>query len=313
MADACGPIDRRSSRPAHPHGRVRRHSRMSSRSSSTSPGGATSTSSRSRITNGSTRRSPAGRSPQDRGLAVDVVVGEEVTTLGGHLLALFVERRDPAVPLARAHDRRHPRGRRHRHPGPPARPLSAVRPGLGPSAPPRRSGRRRPARRARDLQPDGARAAVARSGRALRRRSRTRPRRQQRRARARRRRDAAGRRFRRPDSATCGRPSRRARPTTAARSTARPVSSGSFGQQLRKRAIDARDELAGRVRRDGTGRDHGYPGGRARPPRYDPGPDGGREDRPRLPVHLPGQRRASPSTSGSCTRTSACAATTSGS
>jgi predicted metal-dependent phosphoesterase TrpH len=43
-----------------------------------------------------------------------------------------------------------------------------------------------------------------------------------------------------------------------------------FRRQLAKRACDARDELAGRVRRDGTGRDHGYPGGRARPPRYDP-------------------------------------------
>jgi predicted metal-dependent phosphoesterase TrpH len=48
-----------------------------------------------------------------------------------------------------------------------------------------------------------------------------------------------------------------------------------FGRQLRKRAVDARDELAGRVRRDGTGRDHGYPGGRARPPRYDPGASAG--------------------------------------
>ena len=45
---------------------------------------------------------------------------------------------------------------------------------------------------------------------------------------------------------------------------------GVFGRQLRKRAVDARDEVRGRVRRDGTGRDHGYPGGRARPPRYDP-------------------------------------------
>ena len=43
-----------------------------------------------------------------------------------------------------------------------------------------------------------------------------------------------------------------------------------FGQQLRKRAVDARDEIGGRIRRDGTGRDHGYPGGRARPPRYEP-------------------------------------------
>jgi predicted metal-dependent phosphoesterase TrpH len=44
---------------------------------------------------------------------------------------------------------------------------------------------------------------------------------------------------------------------------------GVFKQQLRKRARDARDEVRGRVRRDGTGRDHGYPGGRARPPAFD--------------------------------------------
>jgi len=43
-----------------------------------------------------------------------------------------------------------------------------------------------------------------------------------------------------------------------------------FGRQLRKRGRDARDEFGGRIRRDGTGRDHGYPGGRARPPRYEP-------------------------------------------
>ncbi len=45
---------------------------------------------------------------------------------------------------------------------------------------------------------------------------------------------------------------------------------GVFGQQLRKRAVDARDEVVGRVRRSGTGRDHGYPGGRSRPPKFDP-------------------------------------------
>ncbi len=52
---------------------------------------------------------------------------------------------------------------------------------------------------------------------------------------------------------------------------------GTFGQQLRKRGRDARAEVAGRVRRDGTGRDHGYPGGHLRPPRYDTrgGPDAG--------------------------------------
>ena len=45
-----------------------------------------------------------------------------------------------------------------------------------------------------------------------------------------------------------------------------------FGRQLRKYGRDVRDEVRGRVRRDGTGRDHGYPGGRARPPRYEPEP-----------------------------------------
>lgn len=43
-----------------------------------------------------------------------------------------------------------------------------------------------------------------------------------------------------------------------------------FGRQLRKYSRDARAELRGRIRRDGTGRDHGYPGGHLRPPRYDP-------------------------------------------
>jgi predicted metal-dependent phosphoesterase TrpH len=43
-----------------------------------------------------------------------------------------------------------------------------------------------------------------------------------------------------------------------------------FGGQLRKYSRDWRDDIVGRVRRDGTGRDHGYPGGTLRPPRYDP-------------------------------------------
>lgn len=48
---------------------------------------------------------------------------------------------------------------------------------------------------------------------------------------------------------------------------------GTFGRQLRKYGRDIRDELGGRIRRDGTGRDHGYPGGRLRPPRFEH-PDG---------------------------------------
>jgi len=46
---------------------------------------------------------------------------------------------------------------------------------------------------------------------------------------------------------------------------------GTFSRQLRKYARDARAETGGRIRRDGTGRDHGYPGGTQRPPRYDAG------------------------------------------
>ena len=53
---------------------------------------------------------------------------------------------------------------------------------------------------------------------------------------------------------------------------------GTFGQQIRKRGRDVRDEFHGRLRRDGTGRDHGYPGGRLRPPHFDvPDPDDGRQ------------------------------------
>ena len=43
-----------------------------------------------------------------------------------------------------------------------------------------------------------------------------------------------------------------------------------FGRQLRKRGRDAKAEVAGRIRRDGSGRDHGYPGSTRRPPVFDP-------------------------------------------
>ena len=42
-----------------------------------------------------------------------------------------------------------------------------------------------------------------------------------------------------------------------------------FGRQLRKYGRDARAEVLGRVRRDGSGRDLGYPGGTRRPPLLD--------------------------------------------
>ncbi len=43
-----------------------------------------------------------------------------------------------------------------------------------------------------------------------------------------------------------------------------------FGRQLAKYGRGWRDGVAGLVRRDGTGRDLGYPGGRQRPARFDP-------------------------------------------
>ena len=45
---------------------------------------------------------------------------------------------------------------------------------------------------------------------------------------------------------------------------------GVFAQQLRKYGRDARDEVRGRLLRTGKGRDHGYPGGQLRPPRFHP-------------------------------------------
>jgi predicted metal-dependent phosphoesterase TrpH len=44
---------------------------------------------------------------------------------------------------------------------------------------------------------------------------------------------------------------------------------GTFTKQLRKYGRDARAEVGGRLRRDGTGRDLGYPGGTRRPARFD--------------------------------------------
>ena len=42
-----------------------------------------------------------------------------------------------------------------------------------------------------------------------------------------------------------------------------------FRRQMGKNARAVRDEVRGKVLRDGTGRDLGYPGGRQRPARFD--------------------------------------------
>ena len=210
--------------------------------------------------------SPARAMARDRGLRAEVVVGEEVTTLGGHLLALWIERpirpyRSLRSTIAAVHDAGRPR-----HPGPPAGALPAVRPGLGAAPPARRPRPARPSRCDRGVQPDDARPAVARSRRALRHEPRPRPPSATATPTPSRRSAAAGPRSRAARPRTCGARSRPARPRPTARSTARPARSASFGRQLRKRAATPGTRCGGRVRRDGTGRDHGYPGGRARPP-----------------------------------------------
>lgn len=44
---------------------------------------------------------------------------------------------------------------------------------------------------------------------------------------------------------------------------------GTFRRQMGKNALAVRDEVRGKILRDGTGRDLGYPGGRSRPARLD--------------------------------------------
>ena len=162
---------------------------------------------------------------RDRGLRADVVVGEEVTTLGGHLLALYLDRpirpyrslRTTILAVHEAGGLAIPA-----HPLVPyplcaqgwvlRRLLDDPDPAAHPDAP-------------RDVQPDQPRQAVAPPGRPLRRRPRPGPCRQQRRPRARGHRpgldDVPGPRRHRP--APGDRDPRR--PSTAARSTRRPASS----------------------------------------------------------------------------------------
>ena len=208
---------------------------------------------------------------EDRGLRVEVIVGEEITTLGGHLLGLFLERpvkpfRSLRASIAAIHDQGGAR-----HPGPPARPLPALRPGL--RAPPAR-GRR--ATRAtgptpwRRSTPPRSGATGTRQVVAFADEHGPAPDRQQRRAR---RRSDVGPGLDDVPGQHAGRPAagdpRRRRPSSTARSTAPSVRSGRSAKQLRKYGRDARAELGGRIRRDGTGRDLGYPGGTRRPAVFD--------------------------------------------
>jgi predicted metal-dependent phosphoesterase TrpH len=212
----------------------------------------------------------AGRAiARDRGLPLDVIVGEEVTTLGGHLLALFIERRiRPYRSLGRTIADVHEAG----GVAIPAHPLvpyplcaqgwvlrrllddrdDAVRPDGLETFNPTALGRPWHDRVVRFADDHGLARIGNSDAHAL---------------------DAIGTGW----TTFAGRTAVDLRASISARQTdhggdfhGTVGQFGVFGQQLRKRAADARDEVTGRVRRSGTGRDHGYPGGRARPPRYEP-------------------------------------------
>jgi predicted metal-dependent phosphoesterase TrpH len=212
----------------------------------------------------------AGRSiARDRGLAIDVIIGEEVTTLGGHLLALFIERPiRPYRSLGRTIAAVHEAGGL----AIPAHPLvpyplcaqgwvlrrllddadDAVRPDALETFNPTALGRPWHDRVVRFADEQHLAHIGNSDAHAL---------------------EAVGSGW----TTFPGRSAADLRAAIAAGTTEHGGSFhdatgqvGVFGRQLRKRARDLRDEVGGRVRRDGTGRDHGYPGGRARPPRFDP-------------------------------------------
>ncbi|MFP5341319.1 MAG: PHP domain-containing protein [Candidatus Limnocylindria bacterium] len=207
---------------------------------------------------------------RDRGLAIEVVVGEEVTTLGGHLLALFIERpvrpfRSLRATIADVHEA-----------GGiaiPAHPLvpyplcaqgivlrrllddpdEAVHPDALETFNPTALGRPWHSRVVRFAHRHGLAQVGSSDAHAL---------------------EAIGTGW----TTFEGRSAADLRAAIVAGTTRHGGSFhgtagqvGVFGKQVVKRAVDARDELLGRIRRDGTGRDHGYPGGRQRPPRFDPG------------------------------------------
>ena len=221
----------------------------------------------------------AGRSiARDRGLAIDVIVGEEVTTLGGHLLALFIERPiRPYRSLRRTIAGVHEAGGLAipAHPLVPyplcaqgwvlRRLLDDPDPTVHPDAletfNPTALGRPWHDRVVRFANDHGLAHVGNSDAHAL---------------------AAIGTGW----TTFPGRSAAELRAAIEAGATEHGGSFhgasgqlGVFGQQLRKRARDARDEARGRIRHDGTGRDHGYPGGRARPPRYVPRPGSGDADR----------------------------------
>ena len=238
----------------------------------------------------------ARRMAEDGGMRVRVVVGEEISTRGGHLLGLFLER-----PVPRLRSLRWSVAAVHEQGGIaiPAHPLvpyplcaqGFVLRGLLDDPDPAR-----PAGRDRDVQPHRARPLLARAGRPLRRGPRPVPDRQQRRPRGRRRGigldELPG-----PDRRTTSAPrsSRAPRPITAA-STAPQASSGrsagSCGSAAATRAPRLAAGCAATARAATTAIRAGTTGRRASSPRTRSGTRD--EDRPRLPVRVPAARRRDP-------------------
>ena len=253
-----------------------------------------------------------------RGLRFEVIVGEEVTTRGGHLLALFIDERIQPLGLAPGDDRRDPRAGRPGDHGPPARPVSAVRPGLG------RSAASSPIRIRASIPTGSRRSTRRRSGgrwharvRPVRRRVRAGRGRRQRRARRRGRRHRLDH-VRGPTAATtCAQ-------AIEARTDRRPRQLPRHGQPVRRRSAArwastaATSATRSAARSAATARvaTSAIPAGALDRRATSPKPRrtrSGDEDRPRHAVHLPVAGRRQRSTSATSTRTSGCAATTCGS
>ena len=306
-ADAADEPGGRTRGPAHPHGRLRRdrggHRRPRPR----------------RWTLGldviaitdHERIDAAARRAGDRARPRPAARGHR--RRGGHDPRRAPARARPDAPVRsyrslRAHDRRDPRPGGAGHPGPPARALPAVRPGLRPAPPagrPRRAvhpdaletfnptslGRPRHATRRPLRRPYGLAQVGNSDAHAL---------------------DAVGIGWTIVPGPDGRRPAGGDRRRATRHHGTFHETLGQLGDVPRP-AAQARSRRprrgAGRVRSDGTGRDHGYPGGRQRPPRFEPGRTrrARHEDRPRLPVHLPGGRRRRPARPVPATRTCACA------
>jgi predicted metal-dependent phosphoesterase TrpH len=206
---------------------------------------------------------------RDRGLRVEIVVGEEITTRGGHLLALFIEERirplqSLRTSIARVHEQgglaiaSHPlapypscvseRSVRRLHDDPdPIYHLDGLET-FNPTTP----GRTHHAR-AVALAAELGLASVGGSDAHLLHAIRS---------------GHSG--FDGRTAADLRLAILEARTTAHGEFWSFAFQVGMFGHQLRKYGRDIRDQLAGSLARNGTGRDLGYPGGRARPERYDP-------------------------------------------